>query len=58
MMGAYFSFICTTHHTFRMILYSHISDRQGRPSHIVVVGWVEKEVLLVSPVVEVPGGLG
>ena len=58
MMGACLSFICTTHRTFHMILYSHISYRQGRPSHMVVVGWVEKEVLIVSPVVEVPGGLG
>ena len=58
MLGDYFSFICATHRTFHMILCSHIVDREGRPSHMVVVGWVEKEVLIVNPVVEVSGGIG
>ena len=48
LMGDYLFWIYTTHRPCPMIIYSHITSRRGRPRHLVVVGWEEEGVLLVS----------
>ena len=58
LMGGYLYWIFAPHRTCCMIIYYYISSRKGRPRHLVVVGWAEEEVLLVSPVVELSGALG
>ena len=57
-MGDYLFLICTTHRPCCVIPYSHRSSRRGCPRHLVLVGWEEEDIFILSQVVGVWGALG